>query len=100
MMSIVHIASPAPLTMQPMLPSSEMYDRSHFLASVSAASSSLGSRHSSSSAWRYTALSSKLILASSASTLPSLVVTSGLISSSEQSMSDRKSTRLNSSHGY
>ena len=42
--SIVAIASPAPLTRQPMLPSSEMYERSNFDASISAGSSSSRSR--------------------------------------------------------
>ena len=85
--SIVAIASPAPLTRQPMLPSSEMYDRSNFDASISAGSSSSRSRIATMSGWRNSALSSKLIFASSATTLPSPVTISGLISASDASVS-------------
>jgi succinyl-CoA synthetase beta subunit len=45
MVSIVAIARPAPFTRQPMLPSSEMYARSNFDASISAGSSSSRSRY-------------------------------------------------------
>jgi hypothetical protein len=87
MMSMVAMASPAPFTMQPMLPSSLMKFRSNFLASISEGSSSSRSRRSSSSRWRNRALSSKLILQSRARTLPSVVTTSGLISTSAASTS-------------
>ena len=89
MMSMVAMARPAPLTMQPMLPSSLMKFRSNFLASISAGSSSSRSRRSSSSRWRKRALSSKVILQSRASTLPSAVTTSGLISTRAASTSTK-----------
>ncbi len=85
--SIVAIARPAPLTRQPMLPSSEMYERSNFDASISAGSSSSRSRISTISGWRKSAFESKLSLASSAITRPSPVTTSGLISASDASVS-------------
>ncbi len=43
-MSIVAIARPAPFTMQPMLPSSAMYERSYSFAFASRGSSSSMSR--------------------------------------------------------
>ena len=62
--SIVVIASPAPLTMQPIVPSSLMNVRPASRASRSAGSSSSGSRSSSSSGWRGSAESSSVTLAS------------------------------------
>ena len=87
MVSIVAIASPAPFTRQPMLPSSEMYERSNFDASTSAGSSSSRSRMATMSGCRKSAFESKLSLASSAITRPSPVTTSGLISASDASVS-------------
>ena len=87
--SMVAIASPAPFTRQPMLPLSEMYDRSNLEASTSAGSSSSRSRMATISGWRNSALSSKFSLASSASTLPSPVRISGLISASDASHSTK-----------
>ncbi len=62
MMSIVPIARPAPLTRQPMLPSSDTYERPARLAWSSTASSSSVSRRASHSGWRISALSSKVDL--------------------------------------
>jgi hypothetical protein len=47
-----------------MLPSSEMYERSNFDASISAGSSSSRSRIATMSGWRKSAFESKLSLAS------------------------------------
>jgi hypothetical protein len=85
--SIVAIARPAPFTMQPMLPSSEMYESSCFDASISSGSSSSMSRIATMSGWRNSALSSKLNFASSAITSPEPVTISGLISASDASVS-------------
>ena len=62
--SIVVIARPAPLTMQPIVPSSLMKVRPASRASRSAGSSSSGSRSASSSGWRASAESSSVTLAS------------------------------------
>src|SRR3984885_13799340 len=85
--SMVAMASPAPLTKQPMLPPSEMYDRSYFDASTSAGSSSSKSRIATMSGWRNSAFESKFNFASSAITSPFPVMISGLISASEASRS-------------
>ena len=58
------IARPAPLTMQPIVPSSLMNVRPASRASRSAGSSSSGSRSASSSGWRASAESSSVTLAS------------------------------------
>ena len=86
---IVAIARPAPFTRQPMSPSSEMYERSYFDASISAGSSSSRSRMATMSGWRNSALSSKLSFESSAITLSWFVRISGLISASEASVSSK-----------
>ena len=62
--SIVVIARPAPLTMQPIVPSSLMKVRPARRASRSAGSSSSGSRRGSRSGWRGSAESSSVTLAS------------------------------------
>ncbi len=85
-MSIVAIASPAPLTMQPMAPSSWMKVMPVRRASASAKGSSSTSRISASRGWRDRALSSIDILPSSANNLPSPVMMSGLISVKEASL--------------
>ena len=87
--SIVAIAKPAPFTIQPMSPSKAMYDKSYLEASISFGSSSSKSRNSWISLCLNIALSSKLTLASNAKTSPSPVVTSGLISTIEQSFSTK-----------
>src|SRR5579859_1743571 len=89
MVSIVAMASPAPFTKQPMLPLSEMYDKSNFDASISAGSSSSRSRIATMSGCRNKALESKLNFASSARTLPSPVKIRGLISANEASHSTK-----------
>lgn len=70
-----------------MSPSNAMYDKSYLEASISFGSSSSKSRNSWISLCLNNALSSKLSFASNASTCPSPVVTSGLISTIEQSFS-------------
>ena len=62
--SIVVIARPAPLTMQPIVPSSRMNDRPCSRATMSTGSSSSRSRICSSAGWRESAESSIVILAS------------------------------------
>src|SRR5258706_279848 len=89
MISMVGMASPGPFTRQPISPSNWMELRSFFGASTSAGSSSSRSRSCCHSGWRKAALSSKLILASSATTLPSPVRISGLISARLQSVSSK-----------
>ena len=84
---MVAIASPAPFTTQPMSPSSFTYESPRSRALRAPGVSSSGSRQVSHSRWRKSALSSTITLLSSASTLPSAVTTSGLISASEQSPS-------------
>ena len=86
--SIVVIARPAPLTMQPIVPSSLMKVSPASRASRSAGSSSSGSRSFSSSGWRGSAESSSVTFASRqtsrSATVPSgpvsRTIASGLIS--------------------
>src|SRR5688572_22994151 len=89
-LSTVAMASAAAFTMQPMSPSSAMYERSCLAASVSRGSSSEGSRNSRRSAWRKSPLSSTDTFASSAIKSPASVTISGLHSTSEQSHSTRQ----------
>lgn len=84
MMSIVAMARPAPFTKQAMSPSRATYWRSKSLASASRGSSSHGSRIAAIRGCRKSALSSNVILASSARTRPESVIASGLISASER----------------
>src|SRR6266404_987657 len=77
------MASPAPFTTQPTLPSSLMNERLARRAAASLGSSAESSRSTPRSGRQKSSLSSMTILASSASTRPSGVVTSGLISASD-----------------
>ncbi len=77
------MARPAPLTTQPTLPSSLMKVRPARRAATSLGASADSSRSAARSGRRSSSLSSIAILASSASTSPPAVVTSGLISASE-----------------
>ena len=83
------MANPAPLTIQPMSPSKAIYDKSYLDAWISFGSSSSKSRNSKISLCLNNALSSKFNFASKAKTSPSPVVTSGLISTIEQSFSTK-----------
>src|SRR5437762_2129390 len=84
--SMVVMASPAPLTMQPMLPSSLMKLMPASRAAVSDGSSSLRSRMRSMSACRASPESSSTILASSAVSRPSSVIARGLIAARSPSV--------------
>mmetsp|Transcript_3298 Transcript_3298/g.7975 ORF Transcript_3298/g.7975 Transcript_3298/m.7975 type:complete len:350 (-) Transcript_3298:88-1137(-) len=85
MMSMVAMARPAPLTRHAMLPSRLMKLRSCAAACTSRGSSWEVSRCSWMAFWRKSALSSKLTLASTATTLPSGVSVKGLTSTIVQS---------------
>ena len=86
-MSIVPIASPAPLTRQPIVPSSWMKLRFASPARTSAGFSSFMSRSAAIVLWRKSALSSKSNFASSTTTSPFLVTASGLTSARVASFS-------------
>ena len=83
--SIVAMASPAPFTIQPTLPSNLTKFKLYSPASTSVGSSSLTSLIANKSGWRIKALSSIFILQSTAIILSSLVLNRGLISSIPQS---------------
>ncbi len=87
MTSIVDIASPAPLTRQPMFPSNLTYERPASFARTSVGSSSERSRNSTMSGCRNSALSSNPTFASKRTIRSSSVRTIGLISTIEQSFS-------------
>ncbi len=84
-MSIVAIASPAPFTIQPTLPSNFTKFRLYFPASTSVGSSSEISRKDERSACLIIAFSSRFILQSTAMILSSAALKRGLISSMLQS---------------
>ena len=83
--SIVAMARPAPFTIQPTLPSNFTKLRLYLPASTSVGSSSDVSLNEARSAWRISALSSRLILQSTATILLSAALNSGFISSIPQS---------------
>ena len=83
--SIVAIANPAPLTKQPMFPSSFTYDKPDSFALISTSSSSLRSRMSSQFLCLNSAFSSNETFESSATISSSPVLTRGLISTIVQS---------------
>ena len=91
--SIEAMANPAPLTRQPIFPSNLTYDRPDLLALISTSSSSDMSLISALQGCLNEALSSKLILESSAIIAPSPALTRGLISTIEQSRDTNMETR-------
>ena len=85
--SMVAMASPAPLTMQPIVPSSPTNDRPVGLRLHLVLAVFLRASQASSSGCLNKPLSSKITFASAATSLPSAVSAHGFISTSEQSLS-------------